>query len=170
MSRKQIREPPFISICLVDGPNSAVESPANNPDSSVDTPVNIPQQGPSELQDGTLNQEPSAGGQNSDGSEVVGEGGGENEGENEELGGDDDYDGVISIGDNDNEGPITDIDIPGENGGQQEAITRPPPPEEQLKSNYTLDPDSFYPCVETGYFAEDSNCREFYMCREVLPG
>ena len=99
----------------------------------------------------------------------AGEEGGENAGENEDFGENEDYDGVISIGDGDEEGPITDIDIPGENGGQQEAITRPPP-EEYPKSNYTLDPDSIYPCAETGYFAEVSNCREFYMCREVLPG
>jgi len=84
------------------------------------------------------------------------------------------------------EGPITDIDIPGDNGGQLEAITRPPenggqsveaitePPvdvdESVVESNYTVDADSLYPCVNTGYFAEDSNCREFYMCKEILPG
>ena len=84
------------------------------------------------------------------------------------------------------EGPITDIDIPGDNGGQIEAITRPPenggqsveaitePPvdvdESVVESNYTVDADSLYPCVNTGYFAEDSNCREFYMCKEILPG
>ncbi len=83
-----------------------------------------------------LQADSSSGAQNGDGgvsNEVIdgGEGGENAGGENEDFGGNEDYDGVISIGDGDYEGPITDIDIPGENGGQQVAITRPPPEQEQ---------------------------------------
>lgn len=68
---------------------------------------------------------------------------------------------------------ITDIDLPNES---QAPITRPPsttteaPPATTTSSNYTLAPGSVYACQQPGFYSEPSNCREFYMCKEVSTG
>jgi len=35
---------------------------------------------------------------------------------------------------------------------------------------YTVSPTSLYPCVQPGYYSEESSCSEFYVCKEVAPG
>jgi len=89
-----------------------------------------------------------------------------------------------------NVNPITDIDIPNQT---QPPLTRPtaaaatitttttstPPAtttsttaSDQSSSTpqYTLSPQSIYPCTEPGFFKEASNCKDFYMCKEISPG
>jgi len=35
---------------------------------------------------------------------------------------------------------------------------------------YNVSPTSLYPCVQPGYYSEESSCSEFYVCKEVAPG
>jgi len=35
---------------------------------------------------------------------------------------------------------------------------------------YTVSPTSLYPCVQPGYYSEESSCSEFFVCKEVAPG
>lgn len=42
--------------------------------------------------------------------------------------------------------------------------------DEDKNANYEVYPESIFNCPAPGFFAFESNCHEFYVCQEVLPG